>query len=76
MDKIKNKISLIQEDRRFLYVQARDDKQKSMQLEKRVEELEADLQEHKDRVTRLEADLKEAKLENLRLRSYGGGLDV
>lgn len=45
--KLKTKVDLIQEDRRFLYVHARDEKQKSMQLEKRVDELEKELEETK-----------------------------
>ncbi len=41
MKKLKNKIDLVQEDRKFLYVNAREEKAKSLQLQKKVEELES-----------------------------------
>jgi hypothetical protein len=40
MTKLKTKVDLIQEDRRFLYVSARDEKQKGMTMMKKIEELE------------------------------------
>ena len=41
--KLKNKCELLQEDRRFLYVSAREEKQNSMNLQKRIDSLEEEM---------------------------------
>ncbi len=43
--KLKEKIQLIQEDRRFLYINAKDEKQRANDLQKNVEDLNTELEE-------------------------------
>eukprot|EP00347_Sterkiella_histriomuscorum_P004558 403360006 len=70
VSKLKNKVELIQEDRRFLYVNARDEKQKNMTMQKRIEQLEKDLEETKQKLEESEKQCTDLKLLNLRNETY------
>ena len=63
---MKNKCELLQEDRRFLYVSAREEKQNSMNLQKRIDSLEEEMVQLKDKLTESEKQVVELKLKCLR----------
>ena len=48
--KIRVKMEHMQQDRKFLYMHARDEKQRARELEKRLDETNAQLQEVKDKL--------------------------
>eukprot|EP00347_Sterkiella_histriomuscorum_P005736 403355465 len=73
VSKLKNKVELIQEDRRFLYVNARDEKQKNMTMQKRIEQLEKDLEVTKQKLEESEKQCTDLKLLNLRNETYDNG---
>ncbi|CDW88143.1 UNKNOWN [Stylonychia lemnae] len=70
MKTLKTKVDLIQEDRRFLYVSARDEKQKGMTMQKRLDQLEKDLQETQQKLEESEKQCNELRLMNLRQETY------
>lgn len=45
--KLKEKVNLLKEDRKFLYVKAKEEKAQNMKLEKQVNELKEELEEYK-----------------------------
>lgn len=71
MKQMREYIDRIQSDRRFLFVQARDDKQQVLDIKKQIKALNNELEETKKKLQEAEKNAKEVKLRVLREAIYG-----